>query len=366
MVRKARYRTADGKARWEVDYRDAANKRRWRVFPTKKEADAFFAATTVELLRGTHVPDGTSCTVDVAAKALFAAMEADGAAPVTVIGYRGIMANHISPYLGATACNKLSAPGVKRWLDKLDEKGVSKDMAGRARKLLQAVIDEAIRDGAASHNPVREYRPRRAPRRAETSKPRPAIPSPEQVRTLLDAADPPMRQMLMLAAVCGMRWGEIRALRWRDVGVDRVSVRQAADRLNTISPPKTAASIRDVPLPPAVARELEPLRGAPDELLFPTSLGTPVSIPNLHQRLLAPLFKKAGVPWFKPHAFRHFAVSLWRAGGIDWPVISRWVGHTNVSFTIDTYAHLFPDDVAEAARRMQHANVAGPLLVAAE
>jgi integrase len=118
------------------------------------------------------------------------------------------------------------------------------------------------------------------------------------------------------------------------------------------SPPKSRYGRREIPIAPGVARALWQLRKAAeragdDELVFATRTGGPLDRRNLYSRILKPAARAAGVPWAGFHTLRHTrATALFRAG---WNAkqVQRFLGHHSAAFTLDTYAHLLPDDLPE-------------------
>jgi integrase len=118
-------------------------------------------------------------------------------------------------------------------------------------------------------------------------------------------------------------------------------------------PPKSRHGRRDVPLSPALVRELRThLAARPDgdgeALVFPSRAGTPLAYPNALRRVLRPAVEEAGAPWAGFHTFRHTFASLHLAAGTNVLQLSRLMGHHSPEFTLRVYAHLIPGDEPEA------------------
>jgi integrase len=164
----------------------------------------------------------------------------------------------------------------------------------------------------------------------------------------------------------GLRASELRGLRWSDVefAVGKVegsketstagslSVRQRADRYNSIGSPKSNAGKRTVPLAPMVVNTLKEWKlacpkGALD-LVFPNLRG---GVESLHAMSggLGAAQKAAGLggsrraPRYGLHAFRHAAASLLIDQGVSPKRVLAIMGHSTIGVTFDTYGHLFPD-----------------------
>src|SRR5262249_4491945 len=199
------------------------------------------------------------------------------------------------------------------------------------------------------------------------------IPTPDEIRRLLDAAvGGRSRALLMTAAFTGLRASELRGRPWARVKLARgtITVSQRADRYNAIGVPKSATSRRTVPIGPMVVNTLRQWRLASkdkDGLVFPTQEGTPENHSNLVQRVLEPALLAAGVvakngsPKYGMHALRHFYAS-WcinrrKDGGLELPpkTVQARLGHATIVLTLDLYGHLFPssDDGAELAAAEQ-------------
>src|SRR5262249_43892958 len=128
------------------------------------------------------------------------------------------------------------------------------------------------------------------------------LPTPDEVRRLIAAANNPRRRALLLtAALTGLRASELRGLRWADIDLKtcELHVRQRASRYCEIGSPKSEGSRRTVPiepdflLPALKAWKLACPLGAAD-LVFPTTEGT-VAHHEQILRALAPVMTAAGV-----------------------------------------------------------------------
>ena len=129
----------------------------------------------------------------------------------------------------------------------------------------------------------------------------------------------------------------------------RASVRVEAtydERFGT-GTPKSARSRRTVPLPPTLARRLTAHVAAhgltPDDYLFGRN-GAPLRRSHFYGRVFQPATRRAGLAGVRFHDLRHTFASLKAAQGYSGREVSAWMGHGSVSFTLDTYTHLFPVD----------------------
>ncbi len=410
-----------GKTVWLAGYIDGGGKRRFKQFDRKRDADAHLTKVKAEVAAGTHVPDRAASTVDDAYVLLISALEADKAAGATLHNYRVYYQGHVKPFLGSRLLPKLHPADVGDWLERLRAEGRTDDTCRRARIVLGAIFDEAIRRRLAHTNPVRSLRSRRKTRRAEIREVEETIRIPERevVRAMLAAAadtealfliarergregariievqrvsaehpikesrafrakhpglavetfrpTPWLRPLLATMALAGLRIGEARGLSWSSVEPEHLQVREGVDRYNVRDTVKTAAALRSVPIGPQLATILVNWRArtaGEGGLVFPSETGTPIGYPNIVNRQLGPLQIALGIlaadgsPRWTAHSFRHFAVSLWIDEGAKIGQVSEWAGHESPEFTQRVYGHLF-----KAGRTDRRAVTAGELSV---
>lgn len=269
---------------------------------------------------------------------------------------------------------------------------------------LSSLLSDAQEQGLVSRNVVRDLSSRRkrgAGKRAERRqrgrlKVGVDIPTPDEIRLLVNALHGRWRPLILTAIFSGLRASELRGLRWEDVDLKRseLHVRQRADAYNEIGKPKSESGERTIPMPPILSNTLKewklicPKRdtGIKDangdpirilELVFPNGVGNVESLSNILQRGLAPAMIKAEITTTvtvegKPvvvakysglHSIRHFYAS-WcinrrQEGGLELPLklVSARLGHSTIAMTADVYGHLFPrgddgDELAAAERAL--------------
>jgi integrase len=175
--------------------------------------------------------------------------------------------------------------------------------------------------------------------------------------------------LFQVAVVSGLRHGVLFALRWEDVDLDAgtLTVRYTLQRINgkpQFMELKTPLSRRTVTLPPVAVSALKVQRRRQLEarllvgdgwkdwnLVFASAIGTPLEPSNVIHRLQH-LLVEAGLPRQRFHDLRHCAASLLLAGGVAPRTIIGILGHSQISLTMNTYAHLSPSLEREAARAL--------------
>lgn len=162
--------------------------------------------------------------------------------------------------------------------------------------------------------------------------------------------------MLML----GLRRAEALGLRWRDIDLDRgrltvsCTLRRTKDGLQFL-PPKTRTSRRSIALPTFLTDMLKrhkPPNATIDELVFPSSKGTPMD-PNNVNRHFRKLLKECGIEPTRVHDMRHTAASLMRAHQIPDYMIARVLGHSSIRVTHDLYGHTYESDERQVAEKLE-------------
>lgn len=355
-----------GKQVWQCDYRDGSGARRSKQFALKKEADAFLVKAQHEVGQGSHVADSASITVAEAADLWLARAANEGLERSTLDQYRQHRDLHIIPEIGSLKLNKITAPAVQAFADRL-AKARSRAMVRKVLVSLSGIFSEAQRVGKAANNPVSAVRVRVSKR--DTG--RVEMPSKVELRAILKATPDKHKPFIFTAAFTGMRSSELRGLTWADVDLKKavVHVRRRADKYNKISFPKSEAGTRDIPLAPTVVTVLkawkEKCPKGDLDLVFPNGNGGVENHGNLLNRVFWPIQIEAGVSTdtgkvdddgqpvmdakYSLHALRHAAAALWIEQGWKPKKIQTVMGHSTINMTFDTYGFLFESEEDDAA-----------------
>lgn len=199
----------------------------------------------------------------------------------------------------------------------------------------------------------------------------PVFLSPGQVAAIaahLDEREPVYGLVVRFAANTGLRPGELEALRIRDINFLRrhVEIRRQAQYIAGegwhYQTPKSAKSVRDVPLSPSLLAALRdhvtahPYRADPDALLWPgrrkggapgerapMSYDVPFRHESVYKSYVLPAMRAAGIEPVVWYSFRHYVASACAAAGYNIHDVAKWMGHANINITFSTYMHLFTD-----------------------
>ncbi len=182
----------------------------------------------------------------------------------------------------------------------------------------------------------------------------------EQLHALADAAGE-NRPLVYVLGTCGLRFGEVAELRWRDVDLDSRRLRVArsvtlVDGVFEIGTPKNGKG-RTVSVPEFVADLLAP--GGPDALVFPDSEGGHMRGTNVRRRwgsqavaaaLLYPRITTVSghdtvIYDLRLHELRHTAASLAIQAGANIKALQNMLGHESAGLTLDRNGHPYGSDV---------------------
>lgn len=254
-------------------------------------------------------------------------------------------------------------------LRKVDVDGIVTDMqnAGRSARtivltltVMSQALDDAVRQGLLARNVAALVeRPRQ-------SKPQMKRWTEDEVRRFLGKASEHRLHAAWRLSLYGLRRGEVMGPRWSDVDLDEssVSVRQSrivVDGHEVTDTPKSAHSVRTLPLDAALGTALRSLRKRQSEERLAAGpaydgssgpvvvdeLGRPIR-PELYSDTFGRLSVAAGVPSIRLHDARHTALSIMVDRGVPISVVAAWAGHADAAFTLRTYVHTTPEGIATA------------------
>ncbi len=345
-----------------------------RGFATKGAADDALEVFRDQLKAG-HVPVPADDTVAAFAKSWVEALPAEGIEPGTVKHYAESV-NRLLPTIGTVALQSLTGLDLDRAYAALLDVGRSARTVRASHVAARKMLTEAARIGKVGRNVADDARPPRA--RAARPKQYPTW-TYEQTDTFLDAVDDNEWSALWrVAAWTGMRRGELVALRWEDVDLDRStitvcrSVGKGLDGLHD-KRPKSDAGRRSVELDAPLVDVLKRHRqeqlerrlalgpGWQDnDLVFCELEGAPIHPDRLSKRwsdLVRASAPSVGVPVIRMHDLRHSHATQLLAANVRADVVTERLGHRSVAFTLQQYAHRYAGDQRSALARLRDANV---------
>lgn len=211
---------------------------------------------------------------------------------------------------------------------------------------LSTMLRAALADGLVATNAAKEAgRPKGG--RASSRR---ALPESE-MRRLSHALDPSDGRQLavLLCLTCGLRKGEVVALRWSDWDGESVHVERADDGTGHDKPPKTPAGVRSVPAPSWLAPVLDGLRGDPPEPLCMDAWGRRIgggALSTWWHGFRASVGTDATL-----HELRHSYLTQLARAGVHPRVMMRLAGHESMKVCMEIYTHVSDDMQRDAVAR---------------
>jgi len=284
--------------------------------------------------------------------------------PRTFVSYTQLLRDHIVPELGTVSLKKLGPQHVTRLHARMKDKGRSAKTIANASAVLHLALETAVSWRLIPYNPASLVHP---PRRA---RPEMKVLTAQQARHMVDAADvrnDPLATLWALALGTGARQGELLALRWGDLDTDhgRLHIQRSLiyvkGELNVTAEPKTRSSSRTIHLSDGLVARLLTHRKAEAEaalragrsydlagFIFSRADGMPLSN-NIVSKAWRRAVVAAGLPPVRFHDARHSVATILLERGESARLVADLLGHSNVTTTLQTYAHSTPTQHQRAA-----------------
>ncbi len=263
---------------------------------------------------------------------------------------------HIVSVLGKVVLAKLTAQQVQMFYTRKLNEGLCSTTVQTLHVILHHALRDALRLGLVTRNVTDLVQ---SPRRRHYEV---AALSAEQARAFLAAASGDRLEALyVLALTTGMRRGELLALQWQDVDVERGVLQVRGSVQDTgqgfiIAEPKTKQARRQIGLTEGAVGALRRHRARQEaerhmlgpswdttyDLVFPNTIGKLMDPEALIRRSFRSLLQKARLPLIRFHDLRHTAATFLLSQGVNVKVVSEMLGHADISTTLRVYAHVTP------------------------
>jgi len=280
----------------------------------------------------------------------------------TANGYIDIYDRYIKPFLGHRPITEIDVNEIDAWLLHLKSKGLSASTRKKARQICNTIFKFAIRKRYALQNPVLDSQvPANEP--GFTTQVQSPLTLNEAQAYLEYFRNTDLDLLIYLALFTGMRRGEIIGLNWSDINFDELtlSINRTAKETTekrsdgtsktelVLNPPKTSHSNRKIPMEKEVLlafkrqqnkQRKQKLKAGTSwnetDSVFSTDFGTRSFPSNIYKRYVN-LHKESGLRYVRPHDLRHTVAVLGLDAEIPVEVISRLLGHSTISVTMDIY-----------------------------
>ena len=272
--------------------------------------------------------------------------------------YQLMVEQYTIPRIGSIKLTKLTAHDLQKLYKDLMENGRIDRKSGHGNPglssttvrslhlMLHNAFERAVKERLIPRNPTEDCI---APKIQKFEM---QILPPEHIMDYLEAADRRgLLPMFYLELVTGLRKGEICGLMWQDFDA-RNGVLQVRRTLHNrklgvdmLGKTKTRSGERTIVLPRSTAEILRRRKeNAITQWIFPDPVRPELPLsPNCAYTHMKAILHKAGLPDIRFHDLRHTFATHAIASGVDAKTLSGILGHTNASFTLDTYTHVTPD-----------------------
>lgn len=259
---------------------------------------------------------------------------------------------HIIPKLGSLHLVEITTKTVQGFVAHLAG-------GGRSRKTVENVVltlSSLLKTARAWGYACGDFRFAGLTLPREGVKKEPRAFTDAEMRRIIAAAPEPLKTVLIIMAVLGLRIGETLALRICDVDFAEhiIRVRQSVDAATrVIGGVKSQASSADLPMPKELGAHLRAhlkRQEGKSDLLFTNQRGRPFSANKLRQKQLHPLLKKLGIEKGGFHSVRHGVASALLADGVTPAAVQRQLRHSDPRITLGIYGHVVGDEQRTAVQ----------------
>ena len=168
---------------------------------------------------------------------------------------------------------------------------------------------------------------------------------------------------IMIALCCGLRIGEVCALKWKHVDMVRriITVVGTTGRIYNcdlmateqyVSTPKTRTSNREIPISPLLFKALTMVKKQQGLEKYVVGDGTKAKEPRTYRETFSRILKRLGIPPIVFHGLRHTFATRCIESGCDYKTVSVILGHSNVATTLNLYVHPNLDQKKRCISRM--------------
>ncbi len=267
--------------------------------------------------------------------------------------YKNIVVNHLLPEFGTKMINSIQPYQVERFLIK-KANVCSTSSLKKIKFCLSSIFEKAIQNNICTKNPVNNIENIKS---AKTPKEKLTY-SQEQLKLIYTFASGHKFGLgiIILMSEYGLRRGELLALKWEDVDFDNdvikiqnaIAVSKKGNKLSVeVSKPKTAYSVREMPLSPLIKEMLLELPERSGYIIH-TNVGTPyypdtyshrchqVFMQDMHEHYMQ---QGIDIPMLTPHELRHTRASIWVNDNKNLFAIAAVMGWGDLKMLRKTYAH---------------------------
>lgn len=312
------------------------------IFSGKKELNRLYTEFENSIRNG-HRP--SDMTVPELVEWHISTLETLGCKKTTLKGYR-IALNRLYFDFERVLASDCTMYHIEKFITQNANKGLATKTIKNTISLLSSAYRHGIKVGIVTANPCDGVQfPKEEKKEIQTL-------SAEEIRTLVSALDDALIDVsvaLKLALFCGLRMSEVLGLREEHINLNFgiISVKQTRHRVSgqdIIQDTKTKTSERVIALPDFLQKDIEQLieqhADFESDYLILNEFGELMQQQRLNKELKR-IEKECDLTEVTFHGLRHTHATILNAQGIDIAQISKQLGHSNISTTMNIYTHVF-------------------------
>jgi integrase len=282
--------------------------------------------------------------------------------------YEGIIRNYLTPAFGSKCLRDLTPLSLQQFFSSLPDSQLSYESRDKIRDVLSSILASAVTYGVLAKNPAESVK--LAPgKRGNRVKP---FLEPTRFMALLALIPEPYSTMVHVAVYTGLRASEVIGLKWRNVGIDSITVAERFCR-GDWGAPKSESSNATIPVNPDVIERIHRLKTltieikagnatrrypavkacGPGDLVFASVKdGKPMRDNNVLVRFIKPAARKLGISFVNWQVLRRSHATWLKMAGADPKDAQAQMRHSRVTTTLEIYQQFIPESQRRAVNKL--------------
>lgn len=271
---------------------------------------------------------------------------------------------HIGPYLGKISVDKLSLEQVNKWQYEINNKNLKCSYKNKIFNFVKALMRYAHIYYKINNNVLELVGNFKNPNEIKEEM---LFFTEEEFKKYISVVDDVLwKAVFETLFYCGIRQGELQALNWNDINfedntinINKTLTTKLKDQAYTIFPPKTKSSYRIIPITNSLKEDLNNLYNIYSNLdgfnknWFVFGGIKPLSETTI-QNHKNKYCKQANVKQIRIHDFRHSCASLLISKNADPVLVAKYLGHSDVSMTLNRYSHMYKSKLNEIIKLIEN------------
>lgn len=276
----------------------------------------------------------------------------------TIQNYNNRYKKNVGDIIGDMLLMNVKPMHCQNVLNVMDDSGYKRSSIDKTRSMMAIMFSDALENGLVQMNPV--TRSVKCPKRTEEEKEEKVLTVEEQRMFLDSVSKRPYYNHFLFVLQTGVRMSELRGLKWSDVDfknrkihISRNLVFDSMRNQFVEGETKTSSGVRDIPMTQVVCDILMEIKNERknskiaqiefNDYIFLNKNGRPIANDNYDSSLKVAC-KHAGIKQISMHTLRHTFATRCIESGMKPNTLKKILGHSNISTTMDLYAHVTEDE----------------------